>query len=310
VSSQPDGILVVDKPAGMTSHDVVDEVRKRFDTRKVGHAGTLDPDATGILVLGLGKATRLLDITQAYPKRYRAEALFGVSTTTQDASGDVVERNPAGDVDADRIAAALEAFLGDIEQIPPMVSAVKIDGERLYEKARRGEEVDRPPRAVTVYAFDLLELTPGDRPTARFDVVCSSGTYVRTLVHDLGAALGSGAHLTSLRRTEACGFSESDAVPLADVGFGHLRPLLDAIRWLAAVQVDANGAELVGHGRPLELGRLRGVGGEQDGAEGESAGEELKGPEDGMLLAIVHEGNLLAVYRTEGDSLVPERVFV
>ena len=299
MSSPADGILVVDKPAGMTSHDVVDEVRRRFETRKVGHAGTLDPDATGILVLGMGKATRLLDITQAYPKRYRAEARFGASTTTQDASGEVVERKPAADLDADRIAGALVAFQGEIEQIPPMVSAVKIDGERLYEKARRGEEVDRPPRAVTVYSFDLLELTPGEEPTARFDVVCSAGTYVRTLVHDLGAAVGTGAHLTSLRRTEACGFSESDAVPLNDVGPSHLRPLLDAIRWLAAVQVDDAGAEVVGHGRPLELGRLRGP-----------EGTEAQGPEDGMLMSIVHNGVLLAVYRVDGDALVPERVFV
>ena len=299
MSSPTDGILVVDKPAGMTSHDVVDEIRARFDTRKVGHAGTLDPDATGILVLGLGKATRLLDITQAYPKRYRAEARFGTTTTTQDASGEVVERKPAADLDADRIAGALEAFQGEIEQVPPMVSAVKIDGERLYEKARRGEEVDRPPRPVTVYSFDLLELTPGEEPSARFDIVCSAGTYVRTLVHDLGGAVGTGAHLTSLRRTEACGFSEADAVPLSGVGPSHLRPLLDALRWLAAVQVDDAGAEAVGHGQPLELGRLRGP-----------EGAEAEGPEDGMLLSIVHAGNLLAVYRTAGDALVPERVFV
>lgn len=299
MSSQPEGILVVDKPAGMTSHDVVDEARERFGTRKVGHAGTLDPDATGILVLGLGRGTRLLDIAQAYPKRYRAEARFGVTTTTQDASGEVVDRAPAGDLDADRVATALESFQGDIEQVPPMVSAVKVGGERLYEKARRGEEVEREPRPVTIYSFDLLEFAAGDEPVARFDVVCSAGTYVRTLVHDLGAAVGTGAHLTSLRRTEACGFDESDAVPLADVGPGHLRPLIDAIRWLAGVQVDAGGAELVSHGRALEIQRLQGP-----------EGAEAQGPEDGTLLSVVHEGTLLAIYRTEGDALVPHRVFV
>ena len=307
MSSQPEGILVVDKPAGMTSHDVVDEVRKRFDTRKVGHAGTLDPDATGILVLGLGRATRVLDIAQAYPKRYRAEARFGTTTTTQDASGEVVDTKPAADLDADRIASALETFHGEIEQIPPMVSAVKVGGERLYEKARRGEEVERDPRPVTVYSFDLLELTPGDAPAARFDIVCSAGTYVRTLVHDLGAAVGTGAHLTSLRRTEACGFDESEAVRLEEVGPGHLRPLIDAIKWLGAVQVDAGGAELVSHGRPLEIQRLRGP----EEAEGPDP-EEAEGPglEDGMLLSVVHEGALLAIYRSEGDALVPHRVFV
>lgn len=298
MSSQPEGVLVVDKPAGMTSHDVVDEVRKKFDTRKVGHAGTLDPDATGLLILGLGRATRLLDVVQAYPKRYRAEARFGVTTTTQDASGEVVDTRPAGALDADVIAAALESFQGEIDQIPPMVSAVKVGGERLYEKARRGEEIEREPRRVTVYSFDLLELTPGDEPTARFDVVCSAGTYVRTLVHDLGAVVGTGAHLTSLRRTEAAGFSEADAVALDAVGPGNLLPPLHAVRWLPAVQVDAGGAELVGNGRPLELSRMRGP---EDAPQ-----QDL---EQGMLFSIVHEGDLLALYKVEGDSLVADRVF-
>jgi tRNA pseudouridine55 synthase len=293
VSSLPDGVLVVDKPAGMTSHDVVDEVRRKLDVKKVGHAGTLDPDATGILVLGVGRATRLLDIAQAYPKRYRAHARFGITTSTQDASGEVLERGDASAVDADGIADALGAFQGEIEQVPPMVSAVKVGGERLYEKARRGEEVERDARKVVVYAFDLLELTRGDEPEARFDVICSAGTYVRTLVHDLGEALGCGAHLTSLRRTEAAGFSESDAVPLAGVTSDHIRPPLDAIKWLPGVQVDEGGAEMVSHGRPLEMNRISGEG----------------GPTEGMLISIVHEGDLLAVYRCVGDSLVPHRVF-
>jgi tRNA pseudouridine55 synthase len=292
--SSPDGVLVVDKPAGMTSHDVVDAVRRRLGVQKVGHAGTLDPDATGILVLGVGRATRLLDIAQAHPKRYRAEARFGVTTSTQDASGEVLERRDASGVTADRIAHALDAFRGEIEQIPPMVSAVRVDGERLYEKARRGEEVERKPRRVAVYAFDLLELTPGEEPAARFDVLCSAGTYVRTLVHDLGEALGCGAHLTSLRRTEAAGFSESDAVPLEKADAGSLRPPLEAIKWLPRLSVDAAGAEMVSHGRALELNR----------------GGATEGPKEGMLLSVVHEEALLAVYRCEGDTLLPHRVFV
>jgi tRNA pseudouridine55 synthase len=296
VSSPPDGVLVVDKPAGMTSHDVVDSVRRALGVQKVGHAGTLDPDATGILVLGVGRATRLLDIAQAYPKRYRAEARFGTTTTTQDASGDVVERKDASGVDADAIVTALDAFRGEIEQVPPMVSAVRVGGERLYEKARRGEEVEREPRRVAVYAFDLLELTPGEEPAARFDVLCSAGTYVRTLVHDLGEALGCGAHLTSLRRTEAAGFSEADAVPLEKADAGSMRPPLDAIKWLPRLQVDEAGAEMVSHGRALELNRVSGEG--EDG-----------GPKEGMLISVVHDGNLLAVYRCEGDTLVPHRVF-
>ena len=293
VSSPPDGVLVVDKPAGMTSHDVVDVVRKSLGVQKIGHAGTLDPDATGILVLGVGRATRLLDIAQAHPKRYRAEALFGTTTTTQDASGEVVERRDASALDAESVVAALDSFVGEIEQIPPMVSAVKVGGERLYEKARRGEEVEREPRRVAVYAFDLLEMTPGDEPVARFDVLCSAGTYIRTLVHDLGEALGCGAHLTSLRRTEAAGFSEADAVPLEKADAGSLRPPLDAIKWLPRLQVDERGAEMVSHGRTLELNRA--------GAE--------NGPKEGMLLSVVHDDNLLAVYRCEGDNLLPHRVF-
>jgi tRNA pseudouridine55 synthase len=277
----------------MTSHDVVDEVRKRLGVKKVGHAGTLDPDATGILVLGIGRATRLLDIAQAHPKRYRAEARFGSTTTTQDASGEIVDTRDASGLDADAIVVALDAFRGEIEQIPPMVSAVKVGGERLYEKARRGEEVEREPRRVAVYSFDLLELTPGDEPAARFDVLCSAGTYVRTLVHDLGEALGCGAHLTSLRRTEAAGFSEVDAIALDKAGADDLRPPLDAIKWLPRLQVDAAGAEMVSHGRALELNR--------------AGGED--GPKEGMLLSVVHDENLLAVYRCEGDSLLPHRVF-
>jgi tRNA pseudouridine55 synthase len=293
VSSPPDGVVVVDKPAGMTSHDVVESVRATLGIKKIGHAGTLDPDATGLLVLGVGRATRLLDVAQAHPKRYRAEARFGTTTTTQDASGDVVERRDAGGLDAESIVAALDAFRGEIEQVPPMVSAVKVGGEKLYEKARRGEEVERAPRKIAVFGFDLLEFTPGDEPAARFDVLCSAGTYVRTLVHDLGAAVGCGAHLTNLRRTEAAGFSEADAVPLEKVDASSVRPPLDAIKWLPRLEVDAAGAEMVSHGRALQLN-----------AEGSD-----KGPKDGMLLSVVHGGDLLAIYRCEGTTLVAHRVF-
>ena len=151
-----DGVLVVDKPAGMTSHDAVDEVRHRLGTRRVGHAGTLDPDATGVLVMGVGRATRLLAYAQAAAKRYRAEVAFGVETTTQDASGEVVARADAGWLSRAEVEAALPAFRGAIEQVPPMVSAVKVGGERLYRKARRGEEVARAPRRVTVHALELV----------------------------------------------------------------------------------------------------------------------------------------------------------
>lgn len=282
----PEGVLVVDKPAGMTSHDVVDEVRRRLSTRKVGHAGTLDPDATGLLVLGLGRATRLLSYAQQTPKRYRAVARFGATTTTQDASGEIIAQRPAP-IDAATVKAALPAFTGAISQIPPMVSAVKVGGERLYAKARRGEQVERTARAVTVYDFGLVDFTPGDKPLATLDVSCSAGTYVRTLVHDLGEKLGCGAHLASLRRTETAGFTQEDAVALQTVGPEHLRPLLDAVRALERVEVDEASAGIVAHGGALP-------------APG--------GLAQGQVVAVVRRDRLLGIYRERGERLVAERV--
>ncbi|MDX1620888.1 MAG: tRNA pseudouridine(55) synthase TruB [Nitriliruptorales bacterium] len=213
-----DGVLVVDKPSGMTSHDVVDVVRKAAGQRKVGHTGTLDPDATGVLVLCLGRATRLVRFLQSGEKTYTARAVLGVSTTSQDASGDVVTETDASHVTEQDVERALESFRGDIEQIPPMVSAVKVDGERLHHKARRGEVVEREPRSVTVHALDLEDFvgaTP--HPEIAFRVTCSAGTYVRTLAHDLGEMLGVGAHLTELRRVANGPFTEGDAVALSTI---------------------------------------------------------------------------------------------
>jgi tRNA pseudouridine55 synthase len=282
-----DGVLVVDKPAGVTSHDVVDEVRRRLGTRRVGHAGTLDPGATGLLVIGVGRATRLLEYAQAGPKRYRAEVVFGASTTTQDASGDVVERRPAGGLERAQVEAALADFVGDVDQVPPMVSALKVGGERLYVKARRGEEVERRARRVTVYSLELVEWSPGDEPRALVDVVCSPGTYVRTLAHDLGARLGPGAHLAALRRTASSGFVEEDAVALEDVAPGALRPPAAALGDMARLEADPATARLVRNGRPL------------------AAPDEVA---DGDRVAIVAEGALLAVYARRAGELVAERV--
>lgn len=282
-----DGVLVVDKPPGMTSHDVVDEVRRALGTRKVGHGGTLDPDATGVLVLGIGKATRLLSYAQAAPKRYLATVRFGITTSTLDASGEVLERREAA-VSRQAVATELSAFVGDIEQVPPMVSAVKIGGERLYRKARRGEDVERPARRVHIYAADLLSFREGTQPEADVDVRCSAGTYVRTLAHDLGERLGCGAHLTSLRRTEAGGFELADSCALDDVGPEQLMPLLDAVRALPHTEVDEAAAAAVADGRPLpaENGTL----------------------DEGSSTALVHGDRLLAVYRRKGGTLVAERV--
>ncbi|MEO8324168.1 MAG: tRNA pseudouridine(55) synthase TruB [Actinomycetota bacterium] len=285
-----DGVLVIDKPAGMTSHDVVDRIRKTFDTRKVGHAGTLDPDATGVLILGIGRATRFLAYSQVAPKSYEAIARFGITTTTQDASGDIVHGSEAVPSEAE-VRDALEPFRGEIEQIPPMVSAVRIGGERLYKKARRGEEIERPPRKVTISALELRGFAAGEKPEATFDVTCSGGTYVRTLVHDLGNALGCGAHLLRLRRTEAGGFTIDEALPLEKVSTASLRPLADAVRQLQAREPSVEEVDHIAHGRAIAL---------------EGAGDSSI--EDGTLVAFVRGGDLLAVYRRDGALLKPDRV--
>ena len=187
-------MVVVDKAAAWTSHDVVAKLRKVYRQRRVGHAGTLDPDATGVLLVGLGRATRLLRFLQDAGKGYRATIVFGVSTTTLDASGEVVDRRPMP-IDQGDIEAVLPAFLGEIEQLPPMVSAVKVGGRRLHELARRGEEVERAPRRVRVDRIDVEAFEPGPYPAARVLVECSSGTYVRSLAADIGGRLGVDADL-------------------------------------------------------------------------------------------------------------------
>jgi tRNA pseudouridine55 synthase len=279
-----DGVLVLDKPAGMTSHDVVDAVRKRLGTRKVGHAGTLDPDATGVLLIGVGRATRFLSYAQEAPKRYVAIARFGVTTSTQDASGEVLEERNAA-VEREDIERELKLFLGTIDQVPPMVSAVKIEGERLYKKARRGEDVERSSRRVTIYNLELTAYEPGTTPQATLDIRCSAGTFVRTVIHDLGAALGCGAHMASLRRTEAGGFTEDEATMLEDVGSDRLRPLIDAVRVLPRIELDDEQATDVEHGRAVQL----------------TAGAD--GP-----VAMVRAGELRAVYKPKDGSLVADRV--
>ncbi|MGH2735005.1 MAG: tRNA pseudouridine(55) synthase TruB [Actinomycetota bacterium] len=280
-----DGVVVVDKPAGMTSHDVVDRVRKIFKTKKVGHAGTLDPDATGVLLLGINRATRFLSYAQASPKSYRTVAVFGVTTSTQDAAGEILEERPVA-LSGDDVAAAMKDFLGTIDQIPPMVSAVKIGGERLYKKARRGEEVERKPRSATIFEFALIDFD-SSRAEATLEVRCSGGTYVRTLVHDLGQKLGCGAHLRALRRTAAGGFSEADTVPLSDVSESSLLPLVETVRELPRIEIDDEAGRLVGNGRPLV-------------APGDVAA-------DGCV-ALTVKGRLVAVYKRNGDALVPDRV--
>ncbi len=255
--SGPDGLLVVDKPKGLTSHDVVARVRRLAGTRKVGHAGTLDPMATGVLVVGLGRATRLLGHLAATDKEYTATIRLGESTLTDDAEGEVVTRADASaTVDAD-VLAAIGDLTGDLEQVPSSVSAVKVDGERAYRRVREGETVQLRPRRVTVSRFDVLQTR---RPTPELldvDVVvqCSTGTYVRALARDLGAALGTGGHLTALRRTRVGGFDLGSAHTLDALAESFSVLGLDDSIAAAFPRRDLSAEEAVdvSHGRPLPL---------------------------------------------------------
>jgi tRNA pseudouridine55 synthase len=207
-----DGFLVLNKPSGRTSHDLVADVRRASGIKKVGHAGTLDPMATGIVVVAINRCTRLIRFIQDQPKEYVATAVFGVATDSLDADGIETDRTEMS-VDIDELRSiAAERFLGEILQVPPMVSALKKDGQRLYDLARQGIEVDREPRPVTIHELDIQSVGPGPQPEVGFRVVCGKGTYVRSLADDLAGALGGFAHLSALRRTRTGGATLEDAI--------------------------------------------------------------------------------------------------
>lgn len=244
------GLAVVDKEAGWTSHDVVARCRRIFGQRRVGHAGTLDPDATGVLLVGLGRATRLMRFLTALPKTYQAEVVLGTATSTLDASGAVTGTWDMDAVTLADVRAAAAALTGPIEQVPPMVSAVKVGGRRLYTLARQGIEVERVARPVTVHRFDVAPgLTPG---VFRIDVECSSGTYVRVLAADLGAALGGGAHLQNLRRTRIGSFSVEDARLVDELTPALVLTPAQALRDLDQVVVPADVQTQVARGLALD----------------------------------------------------------
>ena len=253
------GLVVVDKEAGWTSHDVVARVRRVFGQRRAGHAGTLDPDATGVLLVGLGRMTRLLRFLTALDKEYTAEIVLGTATSTLDASGDVVGEWEMSAVEPAEVRAAATGLTGRIEQVPPMVSAVKVGGRRLYALARQGVEVERRPRPVTVHRFDVQPT--GDPVVYRATVVCSSGTYVRVLAADLGTALGGGAHLRALRRTRIGSFGEADAHPVAKLGPEVLLSPAEGLRDLDRVTVDVDTAAQVARGLPVDRVPLGATGG-------------------------------------------------
>ena len=279
------GMVVVDKEAGWTSHDVVARCRRIFGLRRVGHAGTLDPDATGILLVGLGRATRLLRFLTMLPKTYTAEVVLGVATFTLDASGEEVGRWDMGGVTLEQARQAAAALTGRIEQVPPMVSAVKVGGRPLHQLARQGVEVDRAARTVEVHRFDVGPwVEPG---VLGVEIDCSSGTYVRVLAADLGAALGGGAHVRNLRRTAIGSFTGADARRIDALDETAVLSPAEALRDLAVVVVGAEIEQLVGRGLPLDRVSL--------GASG-------AGP-----WALVGEGGrLLAVYEaTDTDRVRP-----
>lgn len=206
-----DGVINVYKTSNITSHDVIDHIRQISGQKEVGHAGTLDPMAEGVLVCCSGRATRLVPYIQPLTKHYRGTILFGQTTDTQDAEGQVLEIHPASHLSLETVRMHVREFVGRIWQVPPMYSALRVGGRKLHELAREGKEVERPPRPITVYRFEITHFTPGEFPTASFEVECSSGTYVRTLAHDLGQALGVGAHLIQLTRTAVGHFRIEDA---------------------------------------------------------------------------------------------------
>jgi tRNA pseudouridine55 synthase len=279
------GLVVVDKEPGWTSHDVVARCRRIFGQRRVGHAGTLDPDATGVLLVGLGRATRLLRFLTVLPKAYTGEVVLGVDTTTLDASGEVTATWDMDSVGLAEVREAAASLTGEIEQVPPMVSAVKVGGRRLHALARQGHEVERAARPVTVYRFDVAPgLTPG---VFRIEVECSSGTYVRVLAADLGRALGGGAHLRALQRTRIGSFSLEDAHPVDELTPAGVLAPSEAMRHLDQVVVDADVARLVARGLALDRVPL-GVSG------------------DGPWGLVDEDGQLLAVYEsTPTDRVRP-----
>ncbi|MBM3221289.1 MAG: tRNA pseudouridine(55) synthase TruB [Candidatus Rokubacteria bacterium] len=252
----PSGIVVVDKPAGVTSFDVVGLVRRRLGVRRVGHAGTLDPDATGVLPILLGEATKLMAYLADHEKVYRAVVRLGVRTDTQDLTGRVLSEVPVPALDRTTVAAAARRFVGRIGQTPPMYSAVHHDGRRLYELAREGVEVERAPREVVVHAIDVEDVS-GARVTLR--VVCGKGTYVRTLAADIGDALGVGGAVEQLRRLRVGPFGDDDAVtwerlrdaPVAELR-GRIAPPESALAGWMVVHLDERRATAFRHGQPVE----------------------------------------------------------
>lgn len=265
------GLAVIDKPAGMTSHDVVSRCRKIFAQKRVGHAGTLDPDATGVLLVGLGQATRLMQFVSGLGKSYDAEIVLGVATSTLDAAGEVTGVWDLSTVTLDDVRRAAATLTGDLLQVPPMVSAVKVGGRRLHALARAGIEVEREARPVKVSRFDVHSLDGG---VVHASIECSSGTYIRVLAADLGEALGGGAHVRRLRRTSVGPWKLDEATSLDDLDESSVIPPAKCVPWLEQVEVGADLAAQVANGRVLDVDVL-GVSGKGPWSVVDTAGRLL-----------------------------------
>src|SRR6188768_1249792 len=234
LTATPDGVLLVDKATGMTSHDVVAIVRRRLQMKKVGHCGTLDPIATGLLLLTLGRGTKIQDLLMSEDKEYAGTLVLGISTDTQDRAGAIVEERPVPPLDDATVQSAFEKYTGDFYQLPPMVSAIKQAGVPLYKLARQGKVVEREPRLVHVYRYSIDRIAS---PEIDFSVVCSKGFYVRTYAHDIGEALGCGAHLRALRRTKSGKFSLEHAVSTETLKTGDVNAVIQKVLNLPQVSI-------------------------------------------------------------------------
>lgn len=291
--SVADGFLLLDKERGWTSHDVVARCRRICGQRRVGHAGTLDPMATGLLVVAVGRATRLLRYVQDAPKTYEAVAMFGVATDSLDADGSILWRGEMS-VDPEELRVVAGRFLGTILQVPPMVSAIKMEGRRLYDLARAGVTVDRPARPVRIDDLTIGDVTPGPYPEVSFRVTCGAGTYVRVLADDLASALGGRAHLVALRRVAIGAHRVADAVTVEDLAAAgeewgrHLLPAVAGPAQFPIVAVGPSDAAAVLHGTPFAAGPLAAV--------------------SGPVRVVDADGALLAMYRGDGRRAVAEVV--
>ena len=290
------GIINLKKEAGMTSHDAVFKLRKMLKEKKIGHGGTLDPDVTGVLPIAVGKATRLIEYMQEEGKIYEGEITLGISTTTEDASGEVVEVTPVSpDLSQEMVDQAMAAFVGQVVQIPPMYSAVKVDGRKLYEYARAGQEVERPKRTIEISSFERTSplVAEGDLVRFTFRVKCGKGTYVRTLSVDLGAKLGYASHMSKLERTGSAGLTLDDALTLAEISdlvekedFSFLRPLELGIGDLPTVELTSEQVTEVSFGRRISLNSRA------------------------DLLAAFYQGKLVAILERRDDLYKPRKVML